>query len=190
LSYAEKLSAYPECMAEPRYSPEKFDELLVYIADRSKDDPRIGDMKLNKLLYFADVTAFRRTGQPITGARYQHEERGPIARALIKAREKMEGTRLRTEKRDYYGYPQRVTVAIDEPDLSKFTKDELVIVDEVLERFKNMSGTDMEDIAHQEPGWQMTGDSEVIPYRFALLAREASPRAVERGKELAKRFGW
>lgn len=177
-------------MTEPRYRPKKFDELLVYIAEKSKDDPKLGDKKLNKLLYFADMTAYRRTGKPITGAAYQHEEHGPIARPLKKARRSLKGKRLAVKKREYHGYPQTVTVALDDPDPSVFTEEELAIVDEILDAYKDMDGKEMEDIAHQEPGWQMTVDGEAMPYRYALIAREASPRAVKRGKELAKHLGW
>lgn len=183
-------SAYPESMPEPRYRPQKFDELVVYIASKTADDEKCGDKKFNKLLYFSDATAYRRTGKPITGAKYQHEEHGPIARAFLKARRSLVGKRVKTVERKYYGFDQTGTVAIDEPNLSVFEPGELEIVDEVIERFKGLDGKEMEQIAHQEPGWQMTGDHEQMPYREMLLVKRASPRAIERGKELAERFGW
>jgi uncharacterized phage-associated protein len=178
-------------MAEPRYQPRKFKELLVYVAAKSRDDPKLGDMKLNKLLYFADVTAFRQRGKPITGARYTHHVHGPLARPLVPARKELvRNDRLKVETRKYYGRDQTYTEAIDQPDPDLFDEGELAIVDEIIEKFKDFDGTDMEDVTHQEPGWQMTSDGEVIPYRATLVARTASPRAVQRGKELAKRFGW
>jgi uncharacterized phage-associated protein len=184
--------AYPyKWMAEPSYNPEKFKELLIYIASRTEGDQACGDMKLNKLLYFADVTAFRRTGQPISGATYQHEERGPIARALLKARRDLEGQRrLRTCEREYGGFPQTATEATDEVRPGVLSAEEIAIADEVIERFKDFDGGAMETIAHEEPGWRMTKDGERIPYRLSLLAKRASPGAITRGRELAERFGW
>ena len=178
-------------MAEPRYRGDKFKELLVYVASKTADDPKLGDMKLNKLLYFADVTAYRRRGEPITGAKYHHQAHGPLAKPLLLARDELvRKDRLKIAYRDYHGHRQRVTEATDEVRIGLFDPDEIAIVDEVIERFRSFDGTEMEQIAHQEPGWQMTTDGEVIPYRAALLARTASPRAIERGKELAERFGW
>ena len=178
-------------MAEPKYERGKFKELLVYVAQRTQGDLKCGDMKLNKLLYFADVTAYRRRGRPITGARYQHQPHGPTAKPLVPARrELVRSGRLDTKKRDYHGREQLSTEALDDPDTSLFEKDELAIIDEVLDKFKDLDGTELEQVAHQEPGWQMTSDGEVIPYRSTLLARTASPRAVARGNELAKFLGW
>ena len=34
---------------------EKFAELLLYVATRTANDPTVGSVKLNKLLYFAEI---------------------------------------------------------------------------------------------------------------------------------------
>jgi uncharacterized phage-associated protein len=178
-------------MAEPRYNPQKFKELLVYVASQTGSDERCGDMKLNKLLYFADVTAFRRTGHPISGAKYQHQRMGPIAEPLLPARRDLERDgRLVTCKREYQGYSQKATEAKGDIRPGVLTEDELAIIDEVISRFRDYDGRAMEEIAHEEPGWRMTSDGDRMPYRLSLLAKQASPRAIDRGKELAERFGW
>lgn len=58
------------------YSEEKLRELILYIAQKSKTDPRCGAVKLNKLLYYADFSAYRLLGRAITGAEYQHLKKG------------------------------------------------------------------------------------------------------------------
>jgi uncharacterized phage-associated protein len=178
-------------MAEPRYNPDKFKELVVYVASKTGDDPRCGDMKLNKLLYFMDVTAFRRTGQAITGAAYKHQPRGPIAVPLLPARRDLERRgRVAVHPRDYQGFEQTATEAKDDPQTDLFDPAELSLIDEVIEKFWDYDGTAMERIAHDEPGWKMTKEDERIPYRAALIAKSASPRAIQRGHELASRLGW
>ncbi|MEP6936295.1 MAG: type II toxin-antitoxin system antitoxin SocA domain-containing protein [Nitrospirota bacterium] len=47
------------------------------IAHKGKTDPRLGSVKLNKLLYYADFTAYRNLEKAITGAEYQHLPEGP-----------------------------------------------------------------------------------------------------------------
>ena len=56
---------------EPQFNQEKFTELIVYIAEQSKDDPFFGPVKLNKILYYADFRAYRELGHSITGASYR-----------------------------------------------------------------------------------------------------------------------
>jgi Protein of unknown function (DUF4065) len=70
-------------MTEPEYDAAKFEELLLYVTERTQDDPACGDMKLNKLLYFADFLAFEKLGHAISGAPYQRLPWGPAPRYLL-----------------------------------------------------------------------------------------------------------
>lgn len=177
-------------MAEPRYDHDKFAELLVYVVSGFENEPTNGDTKLNKLLYFADVEAFRRTGRPISGARYKHQQRGPIAAPLWPVREELEGSRLEvSERRVGATGKQRRTKAIDSPDMSIFSEEETKIIDEVLERFRGCTAKQMEDFVHEEPSWLITQDEEDMTYRSSLLVRNASPAALDYGEKLAKRLG-
>lgn len=178
-------------MTEPSYNGRKFREMLVYIAGKSQDDPRCGDLKLNKLLYFADMTAYRRRGTPITGAKYQHQPHGPIAAPLIPARRQLESEkRVKAKKRRYFTKAQTCTEVLSSVDASLFEPDELAIMDEVIAKYWDWDAKAMENEAHREPGWRLTDDGETIPYRSALIGRTASPGAIALGHELATRLGW
>lgn len=178
-------------MAEPQYNGSKFREMLVYMAARAKDDPRCGDKKLNKLLYFADMTAFRRRGVPITGARYQHQPHGPVATPFVPARRQLaEEDRVKVRKRRYFTRAQTCTEVIAGPDTSQFTSEDLAIMDEIIAKYWEWDAKAMEDEAHREPGWRTTEDGETITYRSALIGRKASPKALAIGHDLAARLGW
>lgn len=180
---------YP--MTEPSYNGQKFREMLVYLAARSKDDPRCGDKKLNKLLYFADITAYRRRGNAIAGAPYQHQPHGPIATPLVPARRQLEGeNRVRVSTRPYFTRSQTCTEAIQPADTTVFEADEIAIMDEVIAKYWEFDAKAMEDEAHKEPAWRMTKDGESISYRSTLIGRKASPKAIARGHQLASRLGW
>jgi len=56
---------------------------VLYLARQSSEDPGFGAVKLNKLLFFADFEAFRLLGSSITGATYEKEEYGPVAREFL-----------------------------------------------------------------------------------------------------------
>jgi len=48
------------------FQPEKFRELILYIARKSEDDPKFGAVKLNKILFFSDFAAFRAFGKIVS----------------------------------------------------------------------------------------------------------------------------
>jgi uncharacterized phage-associated protein len=177
-------------MAEPTYNSEKFAELLVYVASGTEHEATSGDTKLNKLLYFADVTAYRRTGQPISGARYKHQKRGPIATPLVPVRRELNGSRLDVSKHEFgNGAVQTRTKALDDADVSIFEDGEREIIDEVIKRFQGCNAKEMEDFAHEEPAWRITENEGDMTYRSSLLVRQASPVAIDHGKQLAERLG-
>ena len=61
------------------FDSQKFKQLILYLAERSGDDPGFAATKLNKLMYFCDFEAYRQLGRSITGARYQKLPWGPAA---------------------------------------------------------------------------------------------------------------
>jgi len=178
-------------MAEVKYKPNKFRETLLYLAARTGDDERCGDKKLNKLLYFADVTAYRRRGKPITGAPYKHLSHGPIATPFLPARRQLKAEgKVKERKRPYFTRTQTCTEAVEKADTSIFDADELAILDEVIAKYWDYDGDKIEKAAHEDPGWALTREEEVIPYRATLIGKRASPAAVSFGQELAGRLGW
>lgn len=99
------------------YSEEKLRELILYIAYKSKADPRCGAVKLNKLLYYADFTAYRLLGRSITGAEYQHLQEGPAPRRGLPAQEKLkrDGAIEKVYKPSVVGEPLHVIVPKRKP---------------------------------------------------------------------------
>lgn len=152
---------------------DRLKELIVYIAERCKDDPRFGAIKLNKILYYADTGAYLRLGKPITEATYQHLPEGPAPRELLIAqRELLDDGAVGQEQRVYYNHVQKPLVARRGPDLSHFDQSELDIVDEVIKDLWNMNGKEASDRTHQEWGWRLTADGDEIPYRMSWLSPE------------------
>src|ERR1044072_1071528 len=110
----------------------KFKELVLLLAARSADDPRMSRVKLNKLLYLVDFEAYRLRGQSMTGATYIKGEHGPMAAQLpLAERELGERGYLAWERRGE-DYPQKVPVAAEAPDESFFNDEELRIIEYAL----------------------------------------------------------
>ena len=172
---------------EPTFNEEKFRELVLYIALRSDDDKRFGAIKLNKILFYSDFNAYRELGEPITGAAYQHLGEGPAPRELLPVRKKMmDGDELKIEPRLYFGKVQNRIIPLRPPNLNLFTIAEIRIVEEVINTFWELSGTELSKRSHEEYGWRLTDDNETIPYAAALFSEEPlTQEQIERGQEVA-----
>src|SRR6266540_3889807 len=107
---------------EPQYDAEKLKELILYVADRSRDDLNFGAVKLNKILYYADFYAYRRLGHPITGAEYQK---------LQVRRELLRDELIAIEHRQVFNHVQERVVPKSRYRQSVLTDEELTLADEV-----------------------------------------------------------
>ena len=72
-----------------------------------------------------------------------------------------------------------------------FTRDELALVDEVINQLRPLTSKQVSDLSHQELGWQMVDLREDIPYRTALVSDDTPSEAtLDRARELAAQLGW
>jgi len=92
--------------ARNRGNEDKLAELLLYVADRVRDDPTGGSTKVNKILFFAEFAHYRSHLTPITGAPYQKLPRGPAPRRLVPIRDHLVETgQAEIVHDEYLGYP-------------------------------------------------------------------------------------
>ena len=151
----------------------KLREAVLYVAQRSKDDPRFGAIKLNKILYYADFEAYRQLGSSITNATYQHLAEGPAPKEFLRAKEELQELRAISEETHlYFNHVQKRLVPLRKADLSAFGPEEIRILDEVIEGLEHMNGSDVSAMSHAEWGWRLTNIGEVIPYATAWLSPE------------------
>ncbi len=149
---------------------EKFRELMLYIADKSVDDPGFGATKLNKLLFFADFLAYSDLGRPITGAEYQKLEHGPAPRHLLGVQRELEAEGAATvTPQQRYRFTQHRLTALRKPDLSVFSAAEIALVDEVLQLLRGATAVEVSRISHNwSVGWDVAEAGETIPYETAF----------------------
>lgn len=175
------------------FDRDKFRELVVYVSQRLEDDRSFGDTKLNKALYFVDFFGYSHLGQPVTGARYQKQENGPLARALLPVRDELvEEGAVTVEMRPAGTRQRRVTTSRRGADMSRFTEEEIELIDDIIEQLRGYTAVAVSAISHQNsPGWQLAELGEDIPYETALIARDrASSDVRRRGQQLAAKYSW
>lgn len=165
----------------------KFQELVLYVAQRSEADPAFSATKLNKLLFFADFLAFASFGQPITGHRYQKLPKGPAPIAFLPVVGRMmEGGLCEWEYRPYFGKQQKRLVVHRSADLSSFSAEEIELVDQVIQQLWESNASQVSDLSHDFPGWQAVGMQEEIAYEtvFVLPPRPLTKGELELAREL------
>jgi hypothetical protein len=149
----------------------KFRELILYIAKKSEGDDTFGATKLNKLLFFSDILSYLRLGKSISFQEYQCIERGPAPRKLLPIRDELiaEGSAT-IEWVNFFGYPQEKLIATREPDLKSFPKEEIDIVDEVINQWWGTNGSTISKCSHELIGWQYADEGETIIYETSLIS--------------------
>lgn len=172
------------------YDGGKFKELVLLLAWRSKDDPLMSRVKLNKLLYRADFESFRLYGESLTGASYIRGEFGPMASELPRAEVELgRSGLLGWEIREAGPYEQKVPRALAEPDETKFSERDLEVVDRALAELQMHGGKGASDWSHeQSAGWRVRKNGKEIPYASAYvstqpLSDEQMERAMRRSRE-------
>lgn len=171
------------------FNERKFDELVLYVAQKSLDDPKYGAVKLNKILFFSDFFAFAKLGQPITGATYQRLPQGPCAREMKPRQRALEQQGDAVDVPRPAGmHTQKRFTALRAPDLNVFSAAEIALVDDVLRALGPHNAKTSSHIAHQVTAWKLAFDGETIPYAAAVIPRRPLPLSsleIDHGKKIA-----
>jgi hypothetical protein len=169
---------------------QRFRELIIYVSSKSTEDASFGAVKLNKILYHSDFLAFYRFGVPLTGQRYFRIQSGPAPRAISPiARELAAEGAVRLDTISVGGQQQKRTAALREPVLSHFSKDELLLVDEVIATLWSQTATQIIDPSY-DVKWSVLQHQDDLPYEFAYLDSEVTADDIRRTAELAREHGW
>jgi hypothetical protein len=165
----------------------KLRELILYIAWRMEQDDHAGQgrIKLAKLLWLSDFEAFRRFGQSITGARYVADKLGPAPVDELLALRDLEASGALVLEPGYD--KQRLPRAKRPADVSVFTEGELALVNEMLDSYRDKTGQQLVDLAHEYPGYKIAEIGKDVHYRTVHIDPEGpTDRDIERARELAR----
>lgn len=174
------------------FDHEKFQELIVYLALRLGPEAALGRVKLAKLLMQSDFGAYQRFGRSITGATYEKWEHGHLPRELLLAQRDLEAQgAIVTEEVDYFGKRLKRVSARRDPHMSRFSEDEIAVIEVAIREFGYESATYLSKLSHDELGWRLVNWKEAIPYNTVFLGRGGATEAdIRRGQELASEHHW
>ena len=150
-----------------KQSLEHLKNILLYIIEHCEE---VFYTKMNKLLFYVDFTAYRKTGMSITGLSYRALDYGPVPerwdRVYSQFDEIIQVPRLIGERE---GTELQSSIKADR---SQLTNLEMAILDEVCTRFASVSSAEISRISHEEDAWQKcNGSPDPIPFEFAFGLR-------------------
>lgn len=172
---------------EPQPNLEKLKQLVIYIANKSKDDENFGMIKLNKLLYFSDFEAYRMLGKSITEIEYRKLEEGPVPFSIQEAMDELSDFGLiKVEQIRRFKYTQFKTIPTAEADTELFAPEELEIVDRIIEQYKHFNATEISNASHDRI-YNIPRMYAKIPYQYALISTgDPSEAAIQAFKDIVE----
>lgn len=147
-----------------RLQRDKLIAAVIYLSERSADDPNFGVIKLVQLLYYADCAAYLKYGAPITGLTYLHFPHGPYPEHWHKLRREMQAAGdvevLYEDGADGHRRYRLLPNRAMQPEA--LTGNECAILDEQRERFAPFNSAGISERSRLEIGWRATEDGEPI----------------------------
>ncbi len=152
---------------------EKFKALVHYICWRCEDPTKLGAVKLNKALWRADFKAYLELGEPVTGASYVKRQYGPVPSAILPAlRELKDEGKLSIRDVEFYEKEKREFFALERPDLTPFTANEISLIDEAIEYVtEKHTARSISEESHDRI-WELARIGEEIPY-YTVFSKPA-----------------
>jgi hypothetical protein len=144
---------------------DKFKALVHYVcASRSNSPDTLGAVKLNKILWLADLSAFYETGKPITTSRYIKQEFGPVPARIMPVLRELEAERVLTIRESPYFGKRKKEYVVHQPASSDFlSATELSIVNETIDHVCDDHTAKSVSEASHDHVWKAAEDGEEIP---------------------------
>lgn len=112
--------------------------------------------KLNKLLFYSDFGCYKHIGYSMTGITYRAIQMGPVPAEYGMLYEKLAEDNLVTLNQKLFdgnGNYSEMIKGIQEFDETKFSKEEIEILNQVIEKFGPLRTSDVVELSHEERAW-------------------------------------
>lgn len=176
-----------------------FRRALLYVVQELGE---VGVLKLEKILYLADLEYFHRSGRRITGARWVRQKLGPVAKSVVPSTKMMADHEIVVTREQVGPYGSDVYRPGPRPRFRPvLPADQRRVLDEIIELTRSLSGTQAKELtyrtipmlarlsAEREVGHELLDEPLVFERTQAGTARIARrvPRAAPERRRAFKR---
>lgn len=144
-----------------------------YVIARAQPD-RLGATKLNKVLWFADLASYRRTGRTITGQwSYEKRQFGPVPNGIFRELQRLETEGVIVTRRTPTPTGERKEfIWLARPQVSVFSAEEIDILNEAIGWVCDMhTAASISDATH-DALWDEIEVGDQIPIGAASITPE------------------
>lgn len=147
----------------------KFKALVHFIVHECLDNPgRLGSVRLNKALWFTDMTSYQMTGASVTSEKYVKRKMGPVPATILRTiRELEQEGKIVVRGRKTYYDPYHYISLVD-PDVRCLSQSDRSLAREAINFVCGHSANEISDTTHDEV-WSAAKEGEEIPL-YATLA--------------------
>src|SRR5690349_3359577 len=116
-----------------QFDRQKLKEALHFVIRNCRPE-NLGAVKINKVLYYADMISYAVNGAPMTGAIYRKRPFGPASDQILFALRDLalEG-KIRVSESDYFGYSKKAYESSRESSIERLSTSDLALLNEVIE---------------------------------------------------------
>lgn len=159
-----------------------------YVIARTRPD-RLDAVKLNKVLWFADVEHYRRTGRSITGLTdYVRLQNGPVPVRMQEALAELSATGMIAVRRQkVFSYDRFEYVWLQEPDVDAFSPEEIDLLNQAVDTIEPLTASQVSEYTHLNALWIELENGDRIPIGAAsVISRAPSQRDLAWARETAE----
>ena len=153
-----------------KINQKKYKNVILFFAQRIQNGT-LGKLKIMKLLYYLDFDFFEKYNTSITGDEYLRFDNGPVPRMAEKFLKEMKDKEIKITNRKVangYNDQQHIEALVKDFDVNIFEKEELLMLEEIANKWEKFTGTEMKNASHGEAPWIATKPNEVIDYNLSL----------------------
>lgn len=147
-----------------RFDYFKFKQIVLYIINNI-NKKRLGNVKLNKILWFSDIEKCNDEGCSITGETYIRQNYGPVASHLPQILEELEqidkAITIERETPD----SMILYTPVKNADTRQF-QDDIKYIDEVIKRFRTIKAKEISELTHTAL-WKKLNNGDIMPVEVA-----------------------
>lgn len=147
----------------------KFKALVHHIIHECARPDQLGAIRLNKVLWFSDATAFRIEGKPITTEKYLKRQRGPAPRRIEQALKALEASGDIVIVEPEYEFDTRKLISLQRPSSKLLTNREKLITSAALSAVLDHTANEISEMGHEDI-WRAAAEGEEIPLCATLAA--------------------
>ena len=139
---------------------------------------KLGYVKLNRILWYADLEHYRWRGSSVTGLRqYTRTMHGPMAARIPQAVSRLAKEGKIAEKAVAVAdYVRREMVALQPPDFRALTDEQIRILSETIRTVAPMTANELRELTHADPLWREVSNGDAMLVATGSIISPRLPR--------------